>query len=503
MPTASTPPAPREGHVLAALQCTASVKDEEMRCRDAAPSIAGSPVIFGGQGVYVRLANSGTVYDSVRGIFGTAVTVENLSAQPLGTPDGLQNWGFRVFFSSGPTTTSGSGMVEVANPDGVATFTAVGQPFFLYSEFIPPQVVSHARRWEFRVAPGVEAFTFGVLVQGNIPDPGGILRWVPRLSLEGVIGTRRSTTAGSAVFIAWMRSERRTDILRSDDGGATWTESSLFADEPESGCDPPPYTGGMSIQEIWAADAWTVYVLENRWSFCDPYAPGQVAAGVLRSADGGRTWTRALDGRTDGVALSDLWGYGDDVYASGYDSTAGSDVLLHTRDGFQTYTIRHFPQGIGRIWGAGPNDLYRVRNSFLSDTAVILHSVDGGATWSEWTIYGQMVAAIWGIGNHVWAVGQTESPYRSAVVHSTDGGMTWGEPEILPGAGLGAVWGTAADNVYAAGEEILRYDGERWRLMDPWWKTPIGWPGWVHVLAVTDENHVIIGGGQAVLQGVR
>ncbi|HEX6909374.1 MAG TPA: hypothetical protein VF142_03215 [Longimicrobium sp.] len=504
IPTASTPQEPIGGRPIAALQCTVSVTDEEMRCRDAAPSLAGSPIILGGQGVYVRLINTGTHYDRVTGIFGTDVTVQNLTAQPLGTPDGIDNWSVRVFFSTGPTATAGSGTVEVANADGVGTITAADQPYFLYPEILRPQKVSRPHRWEFRVSPGVEAFTFGVWVRADIPDAGAILRWVESLPMPGAIGTRRSTSADGVVFVAWMRWEKRTDLLRSEDGGATWTAAPLQVDTAGNPCESTISDVAFEISALWAADASTVYALENRWFHCSNPPVVRGVTRLLRSADGGRTWTRVLDRRTDGVEPGAIWGSApDDIYVVGYDHTAGSNVLLHTRDGFQSYSKRHLARGIGRLWGVGPDSLFMAVHSSWGDTTVISRSVDGGVSWSDWTLIGLAVAGIWGTATDVWAVGQTAWPHRSVVLHSTDGGVTWSDPEILPGFGLLHLRGTAADNVYAAGDAILRFDGQRWREMDPWWKTLLGWPYYANVMEVLDRDHVVIGGGQMLIQGVR
>src|SRR6185295_1871675 len=126
------------------ITCQVSVSTGSLTCASsqpqAAPEAHAAPGmnfdrILGGQGALVRLASSGTAYDAGTQTLTSNVTVENLVAQAMNTADGTtpDAGGIKVFFHSGPTATSGTGTVSVANPDGVATFTQSNQPFFGYS----------------------------------------------------------------------------------------------------------------------------------------------------------------------------------------------------------------------------------------------------------------------------------------------------------------------------------------------------------------------------------
>src|SRR2546427_2853978 len=121
-------------------------------------------LIFGGQGMYVQLRSSNVSYNASTQIFRADVTVQNLTALNLGTPDGSTVTGVKVFFYSGPTVTSGSGTVTVANPDGTGTFTGTNQPYFLYNEILPTGQVSSGRTWQWSVPSTATFFTFQVLV---------------------------------------------------------------------------------------------------------------------------------------------------------------------------------------------------------------------------------------------------------------------------------------------------------------------------------------------------
>lgn len=123
-----------------------------------------SDLIVGGQGTNVELSSTNVGYDAGSGIFQADVTVQNLMAQILGTPDGSAVTGVKLFFYSGPNVVSGSGSVSVANPDGVATFTGTSQPYFLYNQTLETGERSAVKTWEWAVPGTVVQFGFEVLV---------------------------------------------------------------------------------------------------------------------------------------------------------------------------------------------------------------------------------------------------------------------------------------------------------------------------------------------------
>ena len=168
-PTAGTPPthSPPD-QTLQAMICEASVVEKSVRCAPEAGAEAGaiSATIIGGQNTNVRLASSNVDYDAEDWIFQFDVTVQNLLPERMGTADGvtLHSDGVRVFFSSGPTPTAGSGTATVDNPDGVSVFTASDQPYFQYDEILDTDEVSSEKTWRLRIEPTVTTFTFAVFV---------------------------------------------------------------------------------------------------------------------------------------------------------------------------------------------------------------------------------------------------------------------------------------------------------------------------------------------------
>jgi alpha-tubulin suppressor-like RCC1 family protein len=177
-PTAGAPAAepPAAQGVLAQLSCTADVAVGTVSC---APSQQGATaggarytvVTVGGQHHYVRLANSGTVYDAVAGTFSTTVTVQNLLLAALGTADGATAHasGVRVFFASGPTNG-----VTVANATGQAIFLNSNADYFQYSGadlgdgILISDETSAGKVWTFNTN-GASTFAFSVYVQAEAP----------------------------------------------------------------------------------------------------------------------------------------------------------------------------------------------------------------------------------------------------------------------------------------------------------------------------------------------
>ncbi len=159
------------------ITCQVSVSAGSLSCASSraqpAPGINLTKTL-GGQGALVRLASSGTVYNSGTQTLTSDVTVENLLSQAMNTADGTtpDAGGIKVFFHSGPTTTGGTGTVSVANPDGTGAFTGTNQPYFLYSDnaVLASGATTSAASWHFTVPATVTTFAFEVFVTTRIPD---------------------------------------------------------------------------------------------------------------------------------------------------------------------------------------------------------------------------------------------------------------------------------------------------------------------------------------------
>jgi len=175
------------------ITCQASVRAGTLTCTtpsapNAGASAISADLVLGGQGTYVALRSSAVSYNAATSTFQADVTVQNLTAYPMGTADGSTVTGVRVFFHSGPTVTSGLGGVTVKNADGTGTFTGASQPYFLYNEILQTAQVSSAKTWQWNVPNTVTAFAFQVLVDAAAPQEHTVLRWLPQVDLNGFNG---------------------------------------------------------------------------------------------------------------------------------------------------------------------------------------------------------------------------------------------------------------------------------------------------------------------------
>jgi hypothetical protein len=173
-PVASSGDAPqvvRNSPTLAAFECVGSTAGT-VSCKAPSGSAGGAAgdVLIGGQNTFVKLTSSNVSYNSGTEIFQFDVTVQNLMNEALGSPDGTvaDPDGIQVFFHLGPTVTSGTGSISVANADGTGTFTATNQPYFAYNQILAQNAVSSAKTWQLNVPTTVNTFSFTVYVWTDV-----------------------------------------------------------------------------------------------------------------------------------------------------------------------------------------------------------------------------------------------------------------------------------------------------------------------------------------------
>ncbi|HEU4451990.1 MAG TPA: hypothetical protein VFR81_02985, partial [Longimicrobium sp.] len=82
--------------------------------------------------------------------------------------------GVRVFFTSGPTVTAGTGGAFVL-PDGFDAFTAGGQAFYSYGEVLDQNETSAPLQWTLVMPPTVTTFEFIVMVSAPVQFPDGYI----------------------------------------------------------------------------------------------------------------------------------------------------------------------------------------------------------------------------------------------------------------------------------------------------------------------------------------
>jgi hypothetical protein len=172
-PGTGTPGAPI---TVQALECSASRAALTVRCSPLRPNQSGASgnIIVGSQGVFVQVTTSGVAYNAGTGQFTFNTTLQSLIEQPMGTTDGttLDPSGIRIFFHSGPNVTSGTGVASVL-PDGFATFTAAGQPYYQYNQVLASGATSAAKAWTLIMPPTVLTFDFLLYVSAPVEYPTG------------------------------------------------------------------------------------------------------------------------------------------------------------------------------------------------------------------------------------------------------------------------------------------------------------------------------------------
>lgn len=318
-------------------------------------------------------------------------------------------------------------------------------------------------------------------------------------------------------------------ILRSTDGGTSWTQAAsgtarnldaVWAGGPEDVY--AAGAGGVILHSRDHGNSWTAEdagigeqdVLALWGSGADNVYATTIDGAILRS-DGRGLWSRAW--RWD-RPLSSIWGAGANdvwlvassggavlhtvdgrkfvqvktgvvnllhgVWTAGGDDTwivgegglmlhgAGNGKRLEKRSGVSSAGHEILVRG----WASGPDDVYAVGylthapGEKIARTAEIVHSSDGGASWT--IVYrstrSQSLHGIWGSApTAVFAVGSD-----GALLRSRDRGRTW-EAQRTPRitANLNAVWGAGPDEVWAVGDKgtILRtHDGgTTWSLERP------------------------------------
>jgi hypothetical protein len=439
------------------LRCTVSVAAATLVCERPGGAARGE-LLLGGQGVRVKLTSSNVSIDPGTSTLQTDVTVRNLMSQAIGTPDGTTVSGVRVFFHQLPTVTEGSGTVTVQNPDGLATYTAANQPYFLYDEILYPQGTSAAKTWRFTVPSTATVFVFSVYVAAAAPVEAGVTRWawesgsgMPRLFATDVWGA-----SDSSVFVVGNSAEEGGSVMYWN--GHAWTE--LLG--TNNSADRFNGVSGTSERDVWVTsptellhytgNTWTRYptaefgeYLEAVWAGTPSLAFAVGRASLVRRWNGS-AWTvetvpNPPSGAADlhavwGSSPTDVWVVGDNGRVLHYDGVAWSLV--------ETGTTAH----LSAVWGSSPTDVWAVGYHSGFRTAHIVH-YDG----TGWEVMAPPEAfnlvSVWGSGpSEVYALGVDKS-FETLMLRWD--GSTWSRDATVTQPSLEEVWGSADGTFYAVG----------------------------------------------------
>ena len=180
-----------------------------------------------------------------------------------------------------------------------------------------------------------------------------------------------------------------------------------------------------------------------------------VGAGVLVSSDTGATWHAASSGQA-----YDITGLqapaANDVWAVDYEG-----ALVHSADG-----VRWQEQDVPERW---TQPLYGVSfpdkqngwvvgaSDFYDDGGVIMHTADGGATWTpQASTLASPLVGVQFVDDHTgWAVADDPWPWglgaNTCLERTTDGGQTWLPLYVAPGAAFTGVQFLDADLGWVVG----------------------------------------------------
>ncbi|HWV58519.1 MAG TPA: hypothetical protein VNZ57_13780 [Longimicrobiales bacterium] len=427
--------------VVQALSCTVDVEPRvSFSCQPTGGmSYKGeAPLIVGGQGTYLQVANdSVSRTGDVVTIYGVSVT--NRMLQRLGTALDLPpaEGGIRVFFEQLPDNE-----VVVGNPDGTSAFTASGQPYFLYADTLDPLQTTAKKHWQFDLSadPGVTGFSFGLLVQGAIPNEQGVL-------------VADTVKVGSSTWNAvWAVSETSVIVVGSGGShtiynGSSWSTPAQI-----------PGAGSETLRKVWASGEDNIWVVGSGKTFI--YYDGDSWQSHMTGLPPDSAW----DGRG-------VWGTsdGDTVF-----------VVVSTGAGQPGYLYR--TTRVSDSWSAWTK---------LGDLGFTPNSIHGSSGANVWIALQSGRVARWnndngieiqntGVGSisfldvwvtseeEAWAVGGSGGTFRF-----TKSGGTWtaenlratGKPFAwTASAGNFGVWAPDPDYVWIARTNtdgsVMHYDGE-------------------------------------------
>jgi len=220
---------------------------------------------------------------------------------------------------------------------------------------------------------------------------------------------------------AWLPSEKLS-FAKTSDGGNTWTGGSI----PMG---PEPYASNLcpiSAQTAWASGLDIDYV-----------------SYVLRTDDGGTTWTRQLEnGFSDAASYVNFVHFWDDQNGVAMGDPTESDTdpvpffeIYTTADGGLTWTrvpSANIPPPVANEYGSSA--VYHVRGNyvwFLTLDGVsyegkrLFRSKDRGHTWQVLSAADDKIN-IFSFADTLHGLGAKRiSPTMAKLIYTTDGGDTW------------------------------------------------------------------------------
>ncbi len=286
-----------------------------------------------------------------------------------------------------------------------------------------------------RIAANADSQFDGISFNNDLNRAGGvgILRSDDGGQTWTVLNEKNGLTGGLYVPSLYMHPENPDTLIAAvsshggrgtvpgvyltEDSGDTWTLIQPAAEETGSGVSMETVEISTSNPDIWYAAASEV---------------------IHRSEDGGKTWVhfpmRTSD-RPSGYPI-DLQVDPRDPYRIFVNSYGGGNML--STDGGETWVDASQGYTGAGIWGVyvDPENPWSV---MVSANTANFHSTDGGKTWKGFvtgqldderigTFRGEIISYPQGSGYHILATGDLNLGY---VFHSTDRGRTWEAIEVV------------------------------------------------------------------------
>jgi hypothetical protein len=392
-------------------------------CRPKSGALAGAAgtkaqdVVLGKQKVNVQLNISSPSFNSSTHIFSLNASITNLLAQPIGTTDGTTTTaaGTRVYFTSGPTASGGTGVVFVLNPSGFGSFQGNTVAYFQYTPLIESGDTSAVKTWQFLFSPSATGMSFSVDVDAAVPAQNSVLRWI--VLRQGLTSNELDGVWCNTASDIWAVGLNNTIVHYN---GEHWAL-------PVTGLSSASYAGvfGTSGTDVWAVGSSGRAV---HWN--------------------GTAWSRISTGSS--ANLTDVWGSAsNNFYAAGN----GGVALHYNGTSWSTINLPGNVSGnLHSVWGSDASNVYLV-----GDGGTILFY--NGSKWSAIkSPTTQTLLSVWGTSaSNVYAAGGL-----GTIVHFD--GTTWAVQESGTDGTLSGLGGTEASNIWAVGASgfTQHFNGTAW-----------------------------------------